>query len=83
MTKFSRLSPATDADMCDLTREMIAPILADFRRRCAALTIHAPGGVLLDVDMIGPARRTAEATGRKVTPEDIIRWHKKYPEAAQ
>ncbi|MDH2325982.1 hypothetical protein QCN27_03785 [Cereibacter sp. SYSU M97828] len=79
MAQISRFSPAPAADMVEADLQLIAHILEDFRKRCAAIANRCPGGILLPVDMIGPARRTARE--HRVTPEDVLAWHKKYPEA--
>lgn len=81
MTQFSRVTPAQPADMVEVDRELVAPYLADFHKRLAEIMPRIPFGVPMDVDLEGPAKRTAAHFDREVTPEDVIRWHKLFPEA--
>lgn len=78
MTKHSRHSPAPATAMAEADRELLAPILTDFRARLAEARKHTPGGQLT-CDEITGVRRTTAARHR-VTPEDLARWHLAHPE---
>lgn len=78
MTRRPRNNPATAAQMDNADRQLLAPILTDFRQRMEKVRNLCPGGQLNCDDLKGIARATAR--DHRVTPEDLARWHLAYPE---
>ncbi|TXH55693.1 MAG: hypothetical protein E6Q97_08275 [Desulfurellales bacterium] len=58
--------------MDNASRALIAPILADLRKRVETAAFHAIGGIPTDEDMAGIYRRVAQNHG--CTPPDVKRW---------